>query len=83
MIPKGIPLEAYSVLQGFHIPLTRLEWLVWKNPNGYTDKMRKSKAEQSAQTRYTHRRNQVHGEPVRKKQLSVSPLSGQSQDVNI
>ena len=81
-IHKGILSAAYSVLQGFHIPLTRLEWLVWKNPNGYTDKMRKSKAEQSAQTRYTHRRNQVHGQSVRKS-ICPSALSGQSSDVNI
>ena len=27
-IYKGIPSEAYSVLQGFHIPLTRLKWLM-------------------------------------------------------
>ena len=78
IIPYG-STKAYSqrptlFTRIFHIPLTRLTWLVWKNPIGYTDKMRKSKAEQSAQTRYTHRRNQVHGQSVRKSICPSAPV---------
>ena len=72
---RHTPSAAYSIYKDFHIPLTRLTWLVWNiqvcsvrskiplqpqqvdlsgnvktyhsalQKNGYTDKMRKSKAE--------------------------------------
>ena len=83
MDPQRHTLSGVLCFTRISYPADPLGMVSAENPNGYTDKTRKSKAEQSAQSRYTHRRNQVHSQSVRKKQLSVSPLSGQLQDVNI
>ena len=76
MDPQRHTLSGLLCFTRISYPADPLGMVSVENPNGYTDKMRKSKAEQSAQTRYTYRRNQVHGQSVRKKTFVHQPSAG-------
>ena len=73
MDPQRHTLRGLLCFTRISYPTDPLGMVSVENPNGYTDKMRKSKAEQSAQTRYTYRRNQVPGQSVRKSICSSAP----------
>ena len=76
MDPQRHTLSGLLYFTRISYPADPLGMVSVENPNKYTDKMRKSKAEQSAQTRYTRRRNQVHGQSVRKKAIVRQPPVG-------
>ena len=73
MDPQRHTLSGLLYFTRISYPADPLGMVSVENPNGYTDKMRKSEDEQSAQTRYTHRRNQVHGQSVRKNNCPSAP----------
>jgi hypothetical protein len=73
MEPQRYTLSGLLCSTRISYPADPLGMVSVKNPNGHTDKMRKSKSEQSAQTRYNHRRKQVHGQFVRKSNCPSAP----------